>query len=1089
MNLSGDGLVLSPTDLTKHLACAHLTTLDMRAARGELEAPDEVDEALEIVFRLGLDHEASYLADLKTRGLNVVEIAEKQPLTSRVAQTTAAMLAGAEVIYQATFLHGDRRGHADFLLRVNEPSGLGPYSYDVADTKLARRMKVAALVQMAEYGTHLQRLQGRPPSWLTVVTGDKAERRYRYADVAAYAERAARRLREAIADPAPTDAEPTAHCAQCRWAARCEIGWRRADHLSLVAFMRSDHRHALEDAGITTVAALAAADPASLPSTIGATSRARLHSQAGLQMRERMTKSPHFELLDPAPGQGLLRLPEPSVGDVYLDFEGDPYAEGGEGREYLAGIWDRAGEFTTFWAHNRDEELVLTRDLLAHLVARVKADPGAHIYHYAPYERTALARLTQRHAVGEADFDLLLRGERLVDLYAVVRQGLRVSKESYSIKKLEDFYWDESKRHGLKGDGVANAMSSVIEYERWTVEGGQQILDDIAEYNREDVESTHDLHVWLEKRRAELEAEHGPQPRPAHGDGAPTEALRESQAAEVALADELRAAGHALLGGLVGWHRREDKPGWWDHFRVGDLSDDELTADGACIGGIGEPLSLGPLPKPARSTIWRYPFPPQDTKVSGKGFDVDTHKLAGEITSLDPEAGWLDLKVGNGKQPPRPRGLGPEPPIDAKAMRESLARTAREILDDAQPLGRALLDRVVPAGLAPSAGELPRDVVVRVGRHLGGTALAVQGPPGSGKTTVGAELIRALLDDGLRVGVTAQSHAVIANLLKAVGRRALHKNKPAPPAGLIQHTGENNDVVRALTDGTHNLVGGTQWLWAREDLEDSLDVLVIDEAGQFSLANAVAVSRAAAGLVLLGDPQQLMQPTQAQHPDGAGISALNHLLDGAPTIPADRGVFLDLTYRMHPELADVVSRLMYEGRLESAPDRERQLVHAAPWVGAGVRWVPVAHVANESTSPSEVARVAEIAADLLAGTWTDCDGAEHPVGPTDVLVVAPYNAHVARLRAALPDGVRVGTVDKFQGQEAPVVIYSLASSSAADAPRGIDFLYDTHRLNVAISRAKALAIVVGSPTLLDSAVRNPDQLRKVNGLIAVTQTR
>lgn len=1082
------GLVLSPTDLTKHLACPHLTALDLRAARHDLAPPEQQDESLELIFRLGLEHEAAYLATLQARGLDVVAIPDGADLAHRVHLTDEALRAGAQVIYQATFLHGGHRGHADFLLRADRPSQLGPFSYDVADTKLARRLKVAALLQMADYGRHLQRLQGRPPEWLTVVTGDGRERPFRYADAEAYARRATGKLRAAVDRAAPTRPEPVSHCAQCRWAPRCEAQWRAQDHLSLVAFMRTDHRAALEQAGIRTVAQLAATTPDLLPTQIGETSRTRLHAQAALQVRERSTGRPHYELLDPAPGLGLLRLPEQDPGDVYLDFEGDPYAAGGEGREYLAGLWDRDGRYTAFWAHSHEEERELTRRLLAELTGRLEARPGMHVYHYAPYERSALARLTQRHGVAEPELDRLLRGEVLVDLYGVVRQGMRISKGSYSIKKLEAFYWGGVRGSGDQPDDVADALASVVAYERWLAGGEPQILQQIADYNRDDVRSTHDLHAWLEERRAELEARHGPQPRPEKRDGAPSATLGEAEAREEALRAELEAAGRPLLAGLVGWHRREAKPQWWDFYRVGALTDDELVADSAALGELGAPVSQGPLPRPARSTIWRYPFPPQDTKVKGSAVDVDSHQELGQIRRLDAAAGWLELKVGNGKPAPRPRGLGPGKPVDVAVLQGSLQRTAREVLAGGAPLGQRLLDGVVPGNLAPLPGEAPADVVVRVGRGLRGAVLAVQGPPGSGKTTVGARLIRALLDDGLRVGVTAQSHAVIGNLLTAAGRPALQKCEPDDHCGTpgVDRAADNQQVLAALASGAHRLVGGSAWLWSREDLTGAVDVLVIDEAGQFSLANAVAVSRGARGLVLLGDPQQLAQPSQAQHPNSAGISALEHLLAGAETITADRGVFLDRTWRMHPDLGRVVSALMYQGRLASAPGTERQVLGGPePWSGAGVRWVPVRHSGNQAASSQEAAAVRRIFDGLLGTPWTGPDGAVRPLGPGDVLVVAPYNAHVGRLRNALPDGAAVGTVDKFQGKEAPVVIYTMASSSAEDAPRGVEFLYDLHRLNVAISRARSLAVVVGSPDLLDAAVRTPEQLRAVNGLIAV----
>ena len=286
-------------------------------------------------------------------------------------------------------------------------------------------------------------------------------------------------------------------------------------------------------------------------------------------------------------------------------------------------------------------------------------------------------------------------------------------------------------------------------------------------------------------------------------------------------------------------------------------------------------------------------------------------------------------------------------------LQKSIARTANDVLDGRITLGEHLLDRVVPDNLLGVSGETPTERAVRVARSMSGSVLAIQGPPGTGKTYTGAALIRALLDDGKKVGVCAQSHAVIGNLLKEINRPALQRCGEGDHCGsdIVDQADANPEVLDALQSGRHSLVGGTAWLWSREEFVGEIDVLVIDEAGQFSLANAVAVSSSATSLVLLGDQQQLASPSQAVHPDGAGVSALEHLLQGDATIAADRGVFLDKSYRMHPAVASVVSDLMYEGRLQSAPDRERQsLVAPEPWGGAGVRWVPVAHEGNEAAS-------------------------------------------------------------------------------------------------------------------------------------------
>jgi uncharacterized protein len=1094
-------LVLSPTDLTKHLACPHITTLDLAAlddpARGGAQS---ADDALNLVFSKGMEHERAYLERLRGSGRVVTEIPTRYDVSGRIEaeqQTLAAMRAGADVIYQATFYDGGWGGQADFLLRTSRPSDLGDWSYDIADTKLARRLKVPALLQMAMYAERLAELQGVPPEFLTVVTGDSVERPWRLADVASYARRARARLRDAVTGTAEgsrpaTCPVPVAHCSQCRWKARCTGLWEAADDLSLVAGMRKGHRQTLLEAGISTLADLAGADPADLPHGIGRPSRERLAQQARLQMLERTTGTPAYELLAPEPGKGLLALPPPSPGDVYLDFEGDPFAGNGAGREYLAGLWQRDGTFISWWAHSFELEQTLTEQLIDDLVSRVRADPGMHIYHYAAYEQTALKRLTGRHGTREAELDSLLRGERFVDLYATVRNGIRISKPSYSIKKVENFYWGQTRTAASESE-VADAMTSVVEYERFLTEGDEAIRDSILSsieaYNREDVRSTHDLHQWLEGLRDELEASHGPQPRPEGREGLAGEDASAAEHAEAELAERLREAGQPLLAGLVGWHRREERPKWWEFFRVGDLDDEMLVEDGATIGGLSAPQRVGEI---KASWLWRYDFEPQECKlaVGDQAVDVDSpHAPSGEVVELDPVAGFIVLKKGKRAEAAHPRGFGPSGPINVKVLQSAIARVGAQVLAGESPLGRALLERRVPPLLAPDEwregpGESPSQLVVRAGRALCGQILAVQGPPGSGKTTTGAALIRALLDDGLTVGVTALSHKVINNLLTKVDRPALQKcdDPQDGAAGKITFAGTNGEVLDALTNGTASLVGGTAWLWAREDMEGLVDVLVIDEAGQFSLASAVAVSSAARAMVLFGDPQQLTQPTQAVHPDGAGVSALDHLLDGHDTIAADRGVFLDKTYRMHPEITAFVSQTSYDGRLLAVEGLERQRVRAAGLSGAGLRWLPVTHLGNTSASDQEADVVAGLVNDVCGGTWVDVQGAERRLTLDDVLVVAPYNRHVARLLDKLPAGARVGTVDKFQGQQAPVVIYSTASSSADDAPRGVDFLYDLHRLNVAVSRARALTVVVASPDLLDAEVNTPEQLRDVNAL-------
>jgi len=351
------------------------------------------------------------------------------------------------------------------------------------------------------------------------------------------------------------------------------------------------------------------------------------------------------------------------------------------------------------------------------------------------------------------------------------------------------------------------------------------------------------------------------------------------------------------------------------------------------------------------------------------------------------------------------------------------------------------------------------------------------------------ELVRA----GRTVGLTANSHAVITHLLETVMRCAKEQGVPlrasqkAEDGQALNHPGvtrrtDNADMASDLDQGT-NVIAGTAWLFSRPEFDQRLDYLVVDEAGQLSLANVCAVGTAAKNLVLVGDPRQLSQPSEGTHPPGAGTSGLDHLLGDAATMPPDLGIFLDHTHRLHPAICTFISEIVYEDRLQSLPGCEHQAIGGAgPLGGSGLRWVPVDHQANRTSSPEEAEVIRGLVEDLLVRSWTDKMENNRPLRLSDVLVVAPYNAQVALLGRTLPNGARVGTVDRFQGQEAPVVIVSLTTSSSDQIPRGFDFLYSQERLNVAVSRAQALTILVGSPALLSVACRTVQQLRLANGL-------
>ena len=486
--------------------------------------------------------------------------------------------------------------------------------------------------------------------------------------------------------------------------------------------------------------------------------------------------------------------------------------------------------------------------------------------------------------------------------------------------------------------------------------------------------------------------------------------------------------------------------------------------------------------------LHRYSFPPQDHKLSVgvSPHDPRTKKSAGEIHEVDNVAGWIVLRRGKGSQVPHPNALVPPTPIDERPLHDAIRRVA---------------ESVVATGIEGDGRyQAIRDLLLLAPPRADDSYLAIQGPPGTGKTSLGARMIVARLIAGRRVGVTAISHKVIGNLLDAVCAeserrgdvlRAMQKAEEDQrcKSEIVRCTGSNADVDDALGAREVDLVAGTGWLFAREEIEGRLDDLFIDEAGQMSLANVIAASTCASNIVMLGDPNQLSQPSKGSHPEGADLSALDHVLDGAQTIPAERGQFLATTYRMHPDVCRFISEIAYENRLESAPECSNQGVGGeGELAGTGLRYRPVPHAGNRTSSNEEAAAVAGLFNDLVGRPWTDRNGGQRALTIEDILVVAPYNAHVSLLAGRLPAGARVGTVDKFQGQEAPVVIYSMATSSPAEAPRGIDFLYSLHRLNVAISRAQGMAILVCSPALLDVKAHTPEQMRLANALCRLVET-
>jgi uncharacterized protein len=1056
VKLHEDRILLSPSDVTAYLGCEHATTLSLEVARGELEKPEPGEQA-ELLFRKGREHEAAYLDRLRAEGKSIREISLEPDLDwERAARETAEALAeGVDVVYQGVLGHGDWRGVADFLER--QPDG----SYEAVDTKLARSSKPSHVLQLCFYSAELARIQGSEPGQIHVLLGSGERESLRPQDFAAYARRVRARLEAFVAAGQATTPYPCDHCGVCNFLPLCEAWWDEVDHLSRVAGVWGRHIERLESAGITTLAELAVADPADPPSGVTPETFAKLQRQAALQLEYRETEKPVFELSEPRPETGFALLPDPSPGDLFFDLEGNPFWDETGSLEYLWGLLDVDDDYEPVWAEDRPSERRAFEKVVDRIHERLAEHPGMHVYHYASYELSVLRRLAGRYGTREEEVDDLQRRGVLCDLYKVVRGGLQASVPGYGLKELEIFL--DFERRG----SIADGGTSIVEYERYLDTRDGAILGAIGFYNEEDCIATRLLRDWLLERRAEALERFGPFPLPEPVELKPP---AEVKAERASLQEELLDRGEELAAELLDYHDRERKPVWWAFFDRLESSPAELVEDSEAIGLL-EPDGE---PEPDKQS-WLHPFvhPPQEHKlrVGDRPFD-ETGRHAGEIVELDREARTLVLRRGPTLEEfELPRALLPGEPYDTTWQESALERIGRSLLAGdgryraaESVLRRRPFDRDVQTTDLDEMAEL---VLSLDGRHL-----VIQGPPGSGKTWVSGRLVARLLAAGKRVGVASTSHKAIHKLLDEVeaagidvsGVKKATKDNPESvyESEHIQSSTDRGDAQDAP------LLGGTAWLFAHGDFDGALDYLFIDEAGQVSLADALAMATCARNVVLVGDPQQLAQVIQGSHPDGAGISVLQHLLDGHATIPPDRGLFLEQTYRLHPDVCAYISEEFYEGRLEPGPGCAER---GTP-LGTGLRFLPVEHEGCRTESREEAERVvAEVERLEAAG-----------VGSEDVMVVAPYNAQVNLLRSLLPDCVRVGTVDKFQGQEAPVVLYSMASSSGEDIPRGLEFLLSRNRLNVALSRAQCLAYLVCSPKLLEVNARKIDQMRLANAL-------
>lgn len=1094
---------------------------------------DAEDPLLKTLQEKGLAHEDAFLEGLKTNGRIITSIQRADPGTM-LSHTRDAMTDGAEVIAQAYLSLENFGGLADFLVKVPGDSKLGNYYYEVWDTKLSKKMKPYFAIQLCCYAEMLEAEQKLRPENIAIVLGNNEHVTLRTKEYFAYYSA----LKTSFLDfqnsfdetNRPDPAESKSHG---RWSTYAQKLLEERDHLSLIANITHAQIKRLEQAGIETVSDLAITEKSAITKLNGDVF-CRLKAQAEIQTESKNLETPAFRLLPHKPGEakGLALLPPHSNGDVFFDIEGFPLIDGG--LEYLWGAtyFNEKGArvFKDFWAHDHDQEKQAFIAFIEWVFERWLQIRDMHIYHYASYEISAIRRLMGRYGVCEFEVDTLLRNRVFVDLYNIVRHGFLIGEPRYSIKNVEHIY--RSKRD----TDVASGGDSIVVYEEWRSNPDgmdwktSQVLNAIRDYNIDDCDSTQELTAWLREQKERHNIEYL----------SPEEDIEAAASEEVTaitqLRDQLlkRAETEDLpdkqlllrnLAWLLEFHRRENKPTWWRLFDRLGLTELDLYDDMDCLVGLQRTQTAPYLPTPrARNHVYEYSFDPdQPFKGTSKSFYIigeDMWKVACHEYRAEDGIICLQSKL---KLPSRlsiipDEYVNPSPIPDAIkqvieqliegdfahcAVTDFLLRRPPQFTDGRKtPIVDSTLDK----------DDFLHSVIAAAG-SLDESYICIQGPPGTGKTYSAKHIIGDLLSKGKRIGISSNSHKAIINLMEGVSAHIEEENIPAT---LIKVGGDKSEPIFELSNIKHrpnatscfeeskrqsSCIGGTAWLFSNQlfapssndDTEfEPFDYLFIDEAGQVSVANLVGMSRSCKNIILMGDQMQLAQPVQGSHPDDSGQSILEYLLRDHATIPSDMGIFLPKTFRMHPDVCRLISDQVYDSRLHSDPSTSRHIIEpTGPNITskAGIEFVPVRHEGNTQGSEEEVGVIKKIVSELLGCTYwpKENGGTNRQISLNDILLMAPYNYQVNLLKAALGPEANVGSVDKFQGQEAPIVILSMCTSDASESPRGTDFLFSKNRLNVALSRTQALAIVVGSPTLATTAVSNIRQMELVNFFAEVTR--
>ena len=1099
--------------LVKYIKCNHIISNDFNEKNFNLKRNTRT-VADELRLEKGLLHEAWYFSELKKKYSKVKDIKKLKGLSKeeKIKETIKALKEGYDLIYGGWLKSGNWSGEFDFLeINKKVKSDLGSWSYEITDTKHSSKVKGDHIYQQCLYTNLLKEVQGILPEKFYILLKDKTKQPIKIKEVydtfLFHKNLYEKFLLNGISKTKP---EKCSFCNLCDWSNHCDNEWRDKRHPNQVLGNNRKNCQKFYQAGIKTYDEIAKLDYKTKIEGLREETKIERIEQAKLQIEAEKIGTPIFKpkkenlLLN----KGFNLLPQSSACDLFTDFEGvQDYVFPGR-LEYLFGIYyEEDGEkiFKPFWAHNKKEEKKSVIDFFDFIKKHFKKYPDAKIFHYAPYEITTLERLTSIFKVHGVDYDHYLNLGKFVDLFKIVKQAVYVSQKSYSLKDIEKYY--DFKRSGdiRKGD-VSEEF-----YIQWMETKDQKLLDQIAEYNKQDCVSTFKLRKWLLKIKPEQTKWFVPE----------KEQMELRPYEEVLLEYQEKFNNYKgkktnlinILSDIVGFYNREQKSKWREFFDRKDLSDDELIEDRECIGN----MKLSSYFPDKKSLVYSYIFPDQEYKLKkgrsviiANNSDLDRSDYAGKIQELDQINRTILLRKGISKEEKRlPKTLSIGEKVMEQARFENLNkniyRFSDNILENKKGYDalKSFLNRDFPSikGIKPGEKIIKSDnfdtEIPEIISRLQNSYIFLHGPCGSGKTTISSKVIIELLKKNKKIAVTANSHKVIHNLLEKI--EILADKQKFIFKGLKMGNPDNEDTfydgtfiktdknekhyIDGLKDEKILLYAGTKYHLSNWYYQNKLDYLVIDEASQIAVADLISLGGIAKNIVLVGDPQQLGSVISGNHPNKSGKSVLDYLLENKDTISSEKGIFLNKTFRLHPNINTFTSENFYENRLLTDPNNiNRKIEYSTDCMikSEGIHTISMNHTDRSQTSIEEYEVIKKLMKQLIGCKFIDYDKSERKLTSEDILIVSPYNAQVNFLAARLDKGARVGTIDRFQGQQAPISIISMTSSSVEDLPRNKAFFFNRNRLNVAISRAQCSSIILFNPKLLESAPTDYEEFKLIN---------